>query len=49
MKKSCPFIKTILFCLLLLLCASAVSAGNEATEHTAAANAAWYDMLDFSE
>ncbi len=49
MKKSCPFIKTILFCLLLLLCASPVSAANEATEHTAAANAAWYDMLDFSD
>ena len=49
MKKSCPFIKTILFCLIILLCASAVSAANEATEHTAAANAAWYEMLDFSD
>ena len=49
MKKSCLFIKTILFCLIILLCASAVSAANEATEHTAAANAAWYEMLDFSD
>lgn len=49
MKKSCPFIKTILFCLIILLCASAVSAANEATEHTVAANAAWYEMLDFSD
>ena len=49
MKKSCLFMKTIFFCLLLLLCASVVSAANEATEHTAAANEAWYDMLDFSD
>ena len=41
---------TFILCLLLiLLCSSAVYAANEATEYTAAANAAWYDTLDFSD
>lgn len=43
-------VKTIFFCLILIMfSSSAVFAANEATEHTKAANAAWYDMLDFGD
>ena len=50
MKKINTCQTTIIFCLILfLLSTSAVFAANDATEFTAAANAAWYDMLDFSD
>ena len=50
MKNNYLIVKTIFFCLILILfSSSAVFAANEATEHTAAANAAWYDMLDFGD
>ena len=50
MKNNYLIVKTIFFCLILILfSSSAVFAANEATEHTAAANAAWFDMLDFGD
>ena len=50
MKNNHLIVQTIFFCLILVLfSSSAVFAANEATEHTAAANAAWYDMLDFGD
>ena len=50
MKNNYLIVKTIFFCLILIMfSSSAVFAANEATEHTKAANAAWYDMLDFGD
>ena len=50
MQKTQSYKMTFILCLLLLmLCTTAAYAANEATEYTAAANAAWYDTLDFSD
>ena len=42
-------INAFLLSFLILFSSFAVVSAKEATEHTAAANAAWYDMLDFGD